>query len=210
MKETLLRLFAVALSSTLVWLAGPHGADAGVNVWTTNGPAATRILVLAIDPESPTTIYAGALYDDIYVDALAIDPLTPTTLYAGTHGSGVFKSIDAGGRWTGSHAPAPFVLVQAIDPVTPSTIYAGTELDGLFKSSDGGAAWSGANAGLPMSSSSLLSVTSLAVDPGTPPTLYAGTSSVFKSTDGGGSWSRLDSGLPELRVNALAIDPLTP
>jgi len=61
-----------------------------------------------------------------------------------------------------------------------------------------------------MSSSSLLSVTSLAVDPGTPPTLYAGTSSVFKSTDGGGSWSRLDSGLPELRVNALAIDPLTP
>ena len=34
------------------------------------------------------------------VYALAIDPLTPTTLYAGTYGGGVFKSTDGGASWS--------------------------------------------------------------------------------------------------------------
>ena len=33
------------------------------------------------------------------IAALAIDPTTPSTLYAGTNG-GVFKSTDAGATWT--------------------------------------------------------------------------------------------------------------
>src|SRR5213594_1715584 len=125
MKETLLRLFAVALSSTLVWLAGPHGADAAVNVWTTNGPAATRILVLAIDPDSPTTIYAGA------------------------ESSGVFKSSDGGGSWTHTSLTGVDVRALAIDPLTPTTRYAGTYGAGVFKSTDGGTSWIAANTGLP-------------------------------------------------------------
>ena len=34
------------------------------------------------------------------VRALAIDPATPTTLYAGTYGGGVFKSTNGGGSWS--------------------------------------------------------------------------------------------------------------
>jgi hypothetical protein len=35
----------------------------------------------------------------LHVSSLAIDPLTPTTLYARTWGSGVLKSIDGGESW---------------------------------------------------------------------------------------------------------------
>ena len=54
--------------------------------------------------------------------ALAIDPATPTTLYAGF--SGVFKSVNGGGKWSehgrlGVHA-------LALDPAPPDTLYVGT------------------------------------------------------------------------------------
>jgi hypothetical protein len=45
-------------------------AHAGVNVWTSDGP------------------------DEGIVFALAVDPATPSTLYAGTGDGGVFKSRD--------------------------------------------------------------------------------------------------------------------
>ena len=38
----------------------------------------------------------AGLPDNTSISALAIDPTTPSTLYAGTYG-GVFKSTDAGG-----------------------------------------------------------------------------------------------------------------
>ena len=38
--------------------------------------------------------------DSESISALALDPKTPTTLYAGTSGCGVFKSTDGGANWT--------------------------------------------------------------------------------------------------------------
>jgi photosystem II stability/assembly factor-like uncharacterized protein len=153
--------------------------------------------------------------------ALAIDPLTPTTLYAGTSG-GVFKSTDGGASWSASGLIN--VAALAIDPLTPTTLYAGTSnvgvFGGVFKSADGGVSWNstGGLTGI---------VSSLAIDPLTPTTLYAGTlgldslpgswGGVYKSTDGGVSWSPavlLGSGglycWPCGGVLALAIDPLIP
>src|SRR5439155_904852 len=40
------------------------------------------------------------------VRAIAIDPTTPTTLYAGTD-SGVFKSVDGGATWSAMGPPEP-------------------------------------------------------------------------------------------------------
>jgi hypothetical protein len=86
------------------------------NDWTSNGP------------ESGT------------INALAIDPKTPTTLYAGTEG-GVFKSTDGGEAWSAVNIGLPWigeslsgfasVTALAIDSATPTTLYAGTE-DGVF------------------------------------------------------------------------------
>src|SRR6266850_2477863 len=167
----------------------------------------TAVLVLRAVP-------AYSSHGGVMVTALAIDPLTPTTLYAGTAG-GVFKSMDGGASW--SAIGLINVSALAIDPLTPTTVYAGIgtfdmgALGGVFKSTDGGVSWNatGSLTGI---------VWSLAIDPLTPTTVYAGTlgydsfdtepgslGGVYKSTDGGASWSR---GLSN--VSALAIDPLTP
>ena len=70
---------------------------------------------------------------------LAIDPQTPATLYAGTD-DGVFKSTDAGASWTAASAGVTGFswATLTIDPQAPSTLYFGT-LNSLFKTIDGGA-----------------------------------------------------------------------
>ena len=84
---------------------------------------------------------------DLY--SLAIDPFTPTTIYAGTN-VGAFKSTNGGAGWSAINSGLPVTIdsvgfpitdvVQtlAIDPSAPATIYAGTGA-GVFKSINGGA-----------------------------------------------------------------------
>ena len=68
--------------------------------------------------------------------SLAINPTTPSTLYAGTYGTGVFKSTDAGASWSADNADLadPYVFSLAINPTSPSIVYAGT-YGGVFKTS---------------------------------------------------------------------------
>ena len=144
------------------------------------------------------------------VSTLAIDPLTPTTLYA-TTGGGLFKSTDGGTTWgetgLGDFSGDAF----AIDPSTPTILYARTfdpgRGSGLSKSLDGGATWQAADAGLDNHV-----VTTLVIDPLTSTTLYAGTSGngVFQSLDGGATWQAVNTGLTSLEVNTLAIHPTNP
>ena len=153
---------------------------------------------------------------DLRVRALAIDPTTPTTLYAGTD-AGVFKSTNSGGTWAAASTGLGNLGVQAlaIDPRTPATLYAGShsgvggalwKSTGVFKSTDSGGTWVAANAGL-----TNVSVQALAIDPTTAATVYAGTDAgVFKSTNSGGTWAAANTGLTNPVVEALAIDPTTP
>jgi Divergent InlB B-repeat domain len=96
--------------STLLWVSSVSMVYAADNVWTSLGP------------------------EGGHITALAIDPLTPTTLYAGTEGSGVFQSTDGGSSWRAVNAGLtnPFVTALAIDPLTPTTLYAGTMGRGVF------------------------------------------------------------------------------
>src|SRR5207245_9077472 len=99
------------------------------------------------------TIWKTAL-PNLSITALAIDPQTPTTLYAGTRlggPAGVFKSTDGGMSWSAVLADHQ-VHTLAIDPLMPTTLYAGTDHlgtpDGVLKSTDGGISWSAFNTGL--------------------------------------------------------------
>ena len=76
----------------------------------------------------------------LQVGDLAVDPQTPATLYATSNG--VFKSTNAGGTWAAAGAGLPSGSASAlvIDPKTPATLYAGTS-SGVFKSTDAGATW---------------------------------------------------------------------
>jgi hypothetical protein len=244
------------IAVALIWMTVISGTASG-QAWVSNGPFGGAIPVLAVDPTTPTTIYAGTSGSGIFkstnsggnwtainngllfgadganpppsliIEALAVDPLTPTTLYAGTDG-GLFRSTDGGGSWSfvtmtvsGIPIMETIIGVVAIDPKTPTTIYAaspyGPPGGGLFKSTDAGATWTALKQGLP-AYGTLPWVSILVIDPLTPTTLYAvavasgfgNVSDVFKSTDGGASWTSASTGQPGTGVYSLAIAPTTP
>src|SRR4029453_5447804 len=84
------------------------------------------------------------------VNATAIDPATPTTVYAGTDRGGFFKSLNGGETWSPASAGVPEVAGMIItgipiDPVTPARVYASASLGlegGVLRSTDAGASWS--------------------------------------------------------------------
>jgi hypothetical protein len=148
----------IILLITLLVLSGASQASivsAGLGVWTSLGPEHAAILSLAIDPATPTTIYAGNVGvlkstnsggswintgpANSAVTALVIDPATPTTLYAGTDSYGVYKSTNGGANWSwvSSGLTAADIRALAIDPKTPATVYAGTS-GGVFRSTNSG------------------------------------------------------------------------
>lgn len=158
-------------------------------------------------------------FTEFCVKSLAIDPTSPSTLYAGM-GNGVLKSTDGAETWVAMNAGLPTlrpdVVALAIAPSSPSTLYAGTgdfssAAASVFRSVDGGATWTAANSGLTINA-----VLGLAVDPAAPATVYLvatappGSGSVFKTTNGGASWAPASNGLAGVRSLAVAIDRLAP
>jgi len=136
-----------------------------------------------------------------YFRALAINPQQPQTLYAGA-GYGLFKTTDGAQHWRwvnrGSAHAGPAgsfydVGSLAIDPHAPETLYAGTSTPGLVKTTTGGRSWRSID---PPGKGD---VVALALDPTDPSTIYAGMrdgAHAFKSTDGGRTWSALAIPVP--------------
>ena len=211
---------------------GVYRSDDGGNSWrAANTGIENRIpYALAIDPTTPTTLFAGVKFGPIgpahvfrstdggaswslvlggfdFANALAIDPQTPAMAYAGTS-SGVFKTTDGGTTWAQMTVglTGGIVTALAISPADSSVVYAATRGGGVFKSVNAGESWTPINTGL----TSLL-VTALAVDVQSPSTLYAGleTGAVFKTTDQGAAWTPVNNGLAASRINNLAVDPET-
>jgi len=197
------------------------------------GPPNGVVNVLAVNPLTPSTIYAGmgnnggggvfkstdggnnwtALNTGLTnanCSALVVDPTTPATLYAslnvnGSPGSGLYKSIDSGSTWTAmtNGLNGNTFSSLAIDPTSPSTIYAGATFVGVYKSTNGGASWTNSSTGITFGGTQ-----AIAVDPVTPATVYAsgGGGGVFKTTNGGGNWGQVNSGLTNTTVRTLTVD----
>jgi len=207
-------------------------AVAQVNTWTSNGPEGGAIGSLAMDPITPTTLYAGTqdggisrstdggghwtaintgLPPYLSIHELVVDPASPTTVYAATW-AGVFKTENAGVSWSTANVGLTNLFVPAlvVNPTTPATLYAGTVGGGVFRTTNGGGTWAAVNNGL-----TNLDVTALAIVPATPTTIYAGThDGMFKSVNGGESWTAVNTGLPApqsfFSIHAIALDPSTP
>jgi hypothetical protein len=157
------------------------------------------------------------------VNTLAINPESPATLYAGT-AIGVFATTNAGAAWTAANTGLSLMAISAltVDPTNPAVIYAGTGSanasagTGIFKSTDGGSSWTAINTGLLAFGSLPSQISAIAIDPTAPATLYAGDGfgDLFKSTNGGASWTESDSGISAVAggspVVAIAIDPQVP
>ncbi|MDE2305199.1 MAG: glycosyl hydrolase [Gammaproteobacteria bacterium] len=130
--------------------------------------------------------------------------------YMGAVDGGVWKSTDAGTRWTNitdGRLPSSSDSIGAIavSASDPKVLYVGTGEsdirgdmitgDGVFKSTDGGSTWS--HAGL----ADTHTIGAIVIDPRDPNVVYAASMGhvfksnpergVFKSTDGGKSWSKV-------------------
>src|SRR5262249_39791026 len=84
--------------------------------------------------------------------SVAVDPQTPATIYAGSRDNGLFKSTNSGGNWSQINNGLPLQQLQAvtsilIDPQDSTTVRVGTAL-GVFLSDDAGADWTDNSCGL--------------------------------------------------------------
>lgn len=140
--------------------------------WHCLGPheAGGRIRCLAIDPQDPSTLFAGAATGGVWrsddegtswgpltdneeslaIGAIAIDHVDPTVIYAGTGepyvrliypGIGLLKSVDRGKTW---ERIGPSILTRTarilIDQKDHRNVYCAGD-DGLFWSRDSGKTW---------------------------------------------------------------------
>ena len=181
----------VYAASTQGFLKSTDGGE----TWGFFGDAGIPFFVLAIDPTSPSVIYAG---DDT--------------------GFGILKSTDGGNHWIqmNNSLPTnpgvagstnwPFVISLAVDPANRSTIYAGTYGNGLFQSKDGAATWAPVNNGMRDAYIDALSFA------GSPTMIFAGTlgGGIYQSADGAQNWSATNNGLDLALISALALDPAHP
>jgi len=146
-----------------------------------------------------------------HVLSLAVDPKTPTTLYAGALNGGLYKSVDGGETWKSltPNKQVPglgFVMRQppvdfiAIDPVNPKNIL----FTSLYRSATGGAEIKEVEAG-----SGGRDIKHVAFDPKNPKIAYAaGIGDLIRSSDGGVTWSRVDYGVPQpAHAKVTAIHP---
>jgi photosystem II stability/assembly factor-like uncharacterized protein len=150
----------------------------------------------------PTVITNGQTYGASRVNvsgrvsAIALDPDDPNHLLAGAANGGVWDSADAGATWTPRTDSAATLTVGALtfDPTDPSTVYCGTGEgnwwwflgQGILKSTDKGASWN-ILAGAPFLGQGFFD---LAIDPTNGQQLIACTTGgLYLSTDGGTTWS---------------------
>lgn len=219
-----------ATSSVTIWRTIPTGS------WQRTGPPGGSIVVLAEDPSSPGTIFAGA--NDGYAGGLwkSTDAgVTWTALvtnssadyvplfdmavvdggrviYAAPYASFFLKSSDGGATWTEVPYPAGTggIRGMAVDPQNSSTIYVSAMNYGILKSEDGGASWT-LLASSPATNEVLHNA--LQVDPRQTGTVYYGTDhGLYISRDGGTTWSLSMNGIASTHTHVvdLAVSPVDP
>ncbi len=211
----------------ILWFGcGLGHALGGDGVWTSHGPDAGAIFVLATDPFQAATVYAGSERKGVYrsqdggatwdlltsgvstrVYAIGADPLQAGVLYVGAKMRGILKSTNGGASWAEINAGLTNLTVMKIvvNPANPSVVWAGTQA-GVFRSGNGGANWTVVN----HSGLAKASVSSLAIDPQNPSTVYVSTWGLgaFRTSDDGGSWSQL--AVPDDYLHNVALDPSHP
>jgi len=231
--------------------------------WRHIGPEGNRFTSAAGIPGDPLTYYVGAasggiwktsdggttwasIFDDQPVQsigALAIARSDANIVWAGTGeahirshisvGEGIFKSTDAGRRWTRMGLEKTGRIARiVIHPTDPNVVLAcalghayGPQPErGVYRTSDGGATWTRV-----LHVDEHTGCSDLAMDPRNPRILFAGMwqleirtwgrtsggpgSGLFTSRDGGVTWQRLTGrGLPTGPVGkvAVAIAPSNP
>ena len=150
-----------------------------------------------------------------FIGSLAIDLQSPQTIYAGTSGGnayrthGIYKSTNGGRYWQLSSAGLPinqFYSIEdiAINPIKPSSVYVGIGRFGVYKTKNSGEWWEPKNDGIYNTA-----ITSIAIDPSDTNIVYAAGEKIYLSTDAGNTWQEIMDGVPENFgfVQEIRVDP---
>src|ERR1700704_4623081 len=147
----------------------------------------------------------------------------PSVYYAGAASGGVWKSVDAGNRWTPifDKQPAAAIGALAVAPSEPNTVWAGTGEawvirdsdvmgNGIYKSTDAGKTWT--NMGLSESGR----IGRIVIHPTNPDIVFACVlgrvtgpqqeRGVFRTTDGGQHWARVLFAGDNVGCSGLSLD----
>ncbi len=216
----------------------PMGGGAPQAIATTNlsppfdpGEAAPFLSIVALDPQSPSTVYAtsyriwksstggdswvplsttttdGSVWvKTSVVDAFAIAPSDSQVMMVATRSRTVFRTTNGGTSWVQAIAGLPnrYVNHLEIHPTEPRIAYAaiaGTSGPSVYWTTDGGLTWNERGNGLPPFSALVVRF-----DPTDPNTVYCGTDvGVYRSTDAGANWSRFGTGMPAVSVYDVQI-----
>ncbi len=162
--------------------------------------------------------------------ALAVDPITPSIVYAGTgemdigydsyYGCGVLRSTDGGVTWTqlggaifdtptgGASVGKIVVDAATAGSASSSTVFAATSF-GLYKSTNSGVTWSQLLSAWvtdiiqdPFNRAVLFAAVGCPVAPCPP---YSLANGVYQSVDGGATWSQLSGGFPSSNVGRIQL-----
>lgn len=141
--------------------------------------------------------------------SLAQDRGNAKTFYAGSWsndgpGGAVYKTTDAGKKWTPAGQGVPNEKVDVLRAGAPGTVFAVVDGKSLYRTTSGGGSWSAAGAGLPEAK-----IQELVVDPRDPTRLFVATDKgLYRSADTAASWVRVGEGKIEGDdVDGLAMDP---
>ena len=161
---------------------------------------------------SALAVYPPVAFDE--VTSVAVDPQTPSTIYAATHhclysqgapcmneATALSRSVDAGQNWTTISLPpgTAFLSQVIVSPADPGALYIVSSSDGAFRSRDLGASWTVVRSTLGI----------LRLDPTNASALYGieREGAVLRSADGGSTWLPFDEGLEGVGVADLFVDP---
>ena len=156
---------------------------------------------------------------------LALDPVTPSTLYAGIGhifgdpGNGIYRTTNGGDSWTKLSGGLPTSTLGrisvAVAPSNPDRLYAlltnpanftggGAATLGIYRSDNGGATWTQLTplAGLQATYGWFLSV--ITVQPTNPDVVFMGGVTLYRSDNAGVSWNFITP--PHVDMHALAWD----
>lgn len=144
-----------------------------------------------------------------WVTPFAIDPTTPSTIYAGY--DILYKSTDRGNSWfpiSGVISDMVKIRSLAIAPSNSNYIYCAS-IDTFYYTTDGGANWFYNSIQV---QSGIWPITNIAVNPTnaqevyiTIGNYYAGQK-VYKSTNAGTTWTNFSGTLPNLPVNCIVYE----
>jgi photosystem II stability/assembly factor-like uncharacterized protein len=146
----------------------------------------------------------------IWMAFIAMDPESPNTIYVGSQR--VWRTLDDGDSWDPVSPTFDGTNISALEvsPADPRYVYAATEIGGFFRSRDGGDTWSENLAGATLPDHM---ITRIETSPNSADDLFVtvagfGHHHVFHSPNGGWSWEDVDGGLlPNVPFNATVIPP---